>query len=200
MDEPHLKILHMIQEGIISAEEGEKLLDALDWGVELDGRGENGILGEAPAMVKATETIPAGPPAWVEWAWIYLLAGGILILGLAVIFTALLVQGGVHPVWLAFTLPLMVFGALVAGVAWWSRTARWLRVRVRDADTRISFSLPLPLRPVAWLVRAARPWVPQLQDTPIDELILLLSETEGEGILAVEVNEDEGEEVSVYFG
>jgi hypothetical protein len=88
----------------------------------------------------------------------------------------------------------------VVALAWWSRTARWLHVRIRDEGTRINFSLPLPLSPAAWLVRLARPWVPQLRDTPVDELILSMAEMEDEGILALEVNEGEGEEVQVYFG
>ena len=82
----------------------------------------------------------------------------------------------------------------------WSRTARWLHVRIRDEGTRVNFSLPLPLRPAAWLVRLARPWVPQLRDTPVDELILSMAEMEEEGILALEVSEGDGEEVQVYFG
>ncbi len=41
-------------------------------------------------------------------------------------------------------------------------------------------SLPLPLRPAAWALRLARPWVPQLKDTAVDELILSLAEADVE--------------------
>jgi hypothetical protein len=76
-----------------------------------------------------------------------------------------------------------------------------LHVRVRDGEKRINISLPLPLRLAAWGVRLARPWVPQLRDTAVDELILSLAEADSqEGILAVEVNEGADEQVRVYLG
>jgi CHASE2 domain-containing sensor protein len=97
--------------------------------------------------------------------------------------------------------PLLIFGALVAGLTWWSRTARWLHVRVREEEQRINISLPLPLRPAAWALRLARPWVPQLKDTAVDELILSLAEADvEEEILIVEVDEGEGEQVEVRIG
>jgi len=217
MEESRLKILHMIQDGVISAEEGETLLDALDGDREPGDHPEmarftetvgstgaaypagNTSLGES-VVDEATQPLPAGPPRWVRQIWIYPLAGGVLLLALTGVVTALLVQGGDRLGWLVCSLPLMVFGALVVALAWWSRTARWLHVRIHDAGTRINFSLPLPLRPVAWLARLARPWVPQLRDTVIDELILSLAELGEEDVLALEVNEGEGEEVWVYFG
>ena len=98
-----------------------------------------------------------------------------------------------------FMIYAMVFGGLVVALAWWSQSARWVHVRVRNQETRFRFSLPIPLRPIAWLARLARPWVPQMQDYPVDELILGLADMQEEDILAVEVN-DEGEEVQVYLG
>ena len=200
MGEEYHKVLQLIQEGVISAEEGAKLLDALDWGSKPDDQPENGTLMEWQSSPKESEALQGGPPAWIHWAWVYVLAGGVVILGLAGIATTLLVQGGSRLAWLVCTLPLIACGALVVALAWWSRTARWLHVRIRDEGTRINFSLPLPLRPAAWLVRLARPWVPQLRDTPVDELIVSMAEMEEEGILALEVSEGDGEEVQVYFG
>lgn len=195
MDEAYLKVLQMIQNGTISAEAGEKLLDALSW-----GKPENGTFTAGGAKADESEPLPVGPPPWVHRVWVYPLAAGVVLIGLAGMATSLLVQveGGLG--WLACTLPLMIFGALVVALASWSRTARWLHVRVRDQETRFNFSLPLPLRPAACLARLAGPWVPQLRDTPIDELILSLAEVEDEGTLAVELGEGEGEEVQIYFG
>ncbi len=200
MDETHLKILQMIQDGVISAEEGEKLLNALDGAARLAPEGQPGAVGvaEQPGG-EGAKMSPAGPPGWSRRVWIYPLAGGVSLLALAGMASVLLAQRE-HWGWLVCTLPLMGFGALVAALAWWSRTARWLHVRVRDEGTRINFSLPLPLRPAAWLARLARPWVPQLRDTALDDLILSLAEMDDEDILAVEVNEGESEEVRVYFG
>ena len=199
MDETNLEILRMIEKGTISAEEGEMLLDALDSG---PGPGDRLALerdaGWQAAPEEADHRSP-GPPAWTQRLWIYPLAGGIVLVSLAGMATTLLVSVGVYLGWLACTLPLMALGGLVAALAWWSQRARWVHVRVRDQGTRFKFSLPVPLRPVAWLARLARPWVPQMRDIPVEEMILALVDMEEDEVLGVEVN-DEGEEVRVYFG
>jgi hypothetical protein len=197
MDSAYLKVLQMIQDGVISAEEGAKLLDALEPGPQSAHQppGET-----SPDEGKAAPA-PVGPPAWARWVWVYPLAAGLGLLAIAGVFTGMVMRDGRQLGWLACTLPPMVFGALVMALAWWSRSARWLHVRVRDGEKRINVSLPLPLRLAAWGVRIARPWVPQLQDTAVDELILSLEEADGqEGILAVEVNEGTDEQVRVYLG
>ena len=197
MDDAYLKILQMIQDGTISAEEGARLLDALGQGPQLADRSA----GEVMPNEGAAATAPVGRPSWARWAWVYPLAAGLGLLAIAGIFTGLVMRDGRQLGWLACTLPPMVLGALVMALAWWSRDARWLHVRVRDGVKRINISLPLPLRLAAWGVRMARPWVPQLQDTAVDELILSLAEADSrEGILAVEVNEGADEQVRVYLG
>lgn len=167
MNEAHLKVLYMIQDRVISAEEGERLLDALD------GRPEPGAsLQMAASMASADQ---AGPPSWAHTVLSYLLVGGTWLVGVGGIATWFLVQGGSRMGWLACTLPLMLLGALVVALAWWSRTARWLHIRVREQETRFNFSLPLPLRPAAWLAGLARPWLPRFRETAIDELIWSLA-------------------------
>lgn len=198
MDETYLNILRMIQDGTISAEDGEKLLAALETGAEPNHQPQNGLLSVEEVAAGEDEEGSTKPPDWAHRTWLYLAAAGVLLMSLAGLVTVPLVQGGNRLGWLACTMPLMVFGALVFALAWWSRTARWLHVRVRNQGTRFNFSLPLSLRPAAWLIRLAQPWIPQLRDMAIDELILSLEELQGEGILAVEVNEGKGEEVQVY--
>jgi hypothetical protein len=197
MDSAYLKVLQMIQDGTISAEEGAKLLDALGQGPQPADQ----PAGETLPHESAATIAPVGPPSWARWAWVYPLAAGLGLLAIAGIFTGLVMRDGRQLGWLACTLPPMILGALVMALAWWSRSARWLHVRVRDGEKRINISLPLPLRLAAWGVRMARPWVPQLQDTAVDELILSLAEADSqEGILAVEVNEGADEQVRVYLG
>jgi hypothetical protein len=198
MDDAYLKILQMIQDGTISAEEGAKLLDALG-GQESEPADQPA--GEASRAEGVTATAPVGPPSWARWAWVYPSAAGLGLLAIAGVFTGLVMRDGRQLGWLACTLPPMILGALVMALAWWSRSARWLHVRVRDGERHINISLPLPLRLAAWGMRMARPWVPQLQDTAVDELILSLAEVDSrEGILAVEVNEGADEQVRVYLG
>jgi hypothetical protein len=199
MDETYLEVLRMIEHRTISAEEGEMLLEALDVGSEPKFESANSILTAPRAAAEESETWPSEPPAWAQGAWIVLLTGGVLLIGLAGMTTALLIAVTSRPGWLVCTLPLMLMGALAIVLASWSRTARWLHVRVRDQDTRFRISLPLPLRPAAWLARLARPFVPKMQDIPVDQMILALAEMEEEGPLSVEVSEG-GEEVQVYLG
>jgi len=76
-------------------------------------------------------------------------------------------------------------------------------VRVRQADgPNITIAFPLPLGLVAWGLRIAQPFVPQLKDTGVDELLLAMQEELGDGHpFVVEVDEGEdGEQVQVYFG
>ena len=58
MDEAYLKILEMIQDGIISAEEGEKLLEALDSGSGPGDQPANDI----PSEYQATSIRNEAPP------------------------------------------------------------------------------------------------------------------------------------------
>ena len=199
MDEAYFEILRMVESGTISAEEADMLLDALDAGSEQVIRTANGTATGWEVTVDQVDTWSPKPPDWAQQAWLIPLTGGVLLIALAGMVNALLLGGGSRLGWLVCTLPLMLLGALAIVLAWWSRTARWLHVRVRDHDTRFRISLPLPLRPVAWLARLARPFVPQMHDIPVDEMILALAEMEEEGLVAVEVSE-EGEEVQVYIG
>jgi hypothetical protein len=200
MDEAYLEILRMVESGTISAEEAEMLWDALEAGSEQVIRTTNGTATGWEVMADQVETWSPKPPDWAQQAWLIPLTGGVLLVALAGMANALLMGDGSRLGWLACTLPLMLLGALVIALAWWSRTDRWLHVRVRNHDTRFRISLPLPLRPVAWLARLVRPFVPQMHDIPVDEMILALAEMEEEGMLGVEVNDDDGGEVQVCFG
>ena len=105
--------------------------------------------------------------------------------------------------WLVVGGLLLALGVLGVLVGWWMQRARWLYVHVRQADgPNILIAMPLPLRLVGWLLRIARPFVPQLKETGVDELLLALHEELKDGRpFTVEVNEgQDGEQVRVYFG
>jgi hypothetical protein len=103
--------------------------------------------------------------------------------------------------WLPFLL-----GLAVMVMAWGSRTARWLHLRVQQRPGEwprtIAFSFPLPLRLTAWFLRSFGPYIPQLKGTGVDEMILALGRTTGPtSPLLVEVEEGEnGERVQIYIG
>ena len=189
MDE-RMRILELIEAGEINAEEGARRLEAL---VEST---------EAPEP----PTAPAAPvprPAMVEWLWqivfwtgVALMAvGGVLV---ASVYTESLVTG-----WLAWGWIFFLLGVVVLLVGWWLQRAPWLSVRVRPSDgPKINIALPLPLTLIAWGLCIARPFVPQLEETGADEVLLALRDEMKKGQpFLVEVDEGEdGEQVQVYIG
>ena len=179
-----LRILELIEAGEINVEEGARRLEALAGGAK-------------------TPYIPAPRPRLVRWLWQAALGIGIAMLAwggllLARDYAGEAATGRAVWGWLLFAL-----GLTWVVLGWWLQRTRWFSLRVRRAGGHnISFALPLPLGPVAWVLRIARPFVPQLAETGVDELILAMREELRDGrSFAVEVDEGEdGEQVQVYFG
>jgi hypothetical protein len=202
MDEAQHKILQMIEDGSISAEEAETLLAAMDMDALQDENVEEAA-GFEGSPSPGTVTERRGMPMWWQRTWVYFLGGGLALAAIGVVVTAPISEGEISMGWLACTIPLMIFGALLAALTWWSRTARWVHVRVREEDNRVNISVPLPLKLAAWGVRVARPWVPELRETAADEVIMSLAEMDlqGQEMLVVEVDDEEtGEQVEVRIG
>ena len=64
----------------------------------------------------------------------------------------------------------MAFGLLVLFLSWWSQQARWVHVRVQDADgSRVSISLPLPLGLAGWGLRTFGRFIPNMKAEPYCE-------------------------------
>jgi hypothetical protein len=193
MEEERLQILRMVEAGQIQAAEAAKLLAAID----------------AAEEQETEETAPSAPkptPRPVErWArfWIYpLMAGGIALI------VGALVMGLVYSLdaargWLVCGWLPMVLGTLVIVLAWWSRQARWLHLRISERGKRkIAFSFPLPLGLAAWGLRIAQPFVPQLKETGVDDLIIALrdSATKDEPLFVDVQGDQDGERVELYIG
>jgi hypothetical protein len=87
----------------------------------------------------------------------------------------------------------------------WSRTARWLFVRVQNhhADGRprnILLGFPLPIGLAGWFLRTFGRHIDGLKHTNVDEVVQAISLTKNiKEPLIVNVNED-GERVQVYIG
>lgn len=203
-DKERMQILQMIEDGKISAEEGLRLLNALSPKPEADSGG--GAASASPA----SDAVPPPPQPelggyrdwWIKPMW---LGVAITILGSLFLYWVLKVAG--VSFWLVLASPPFVLGIVTMALAWASRTAKWLHIRIKtgeksDGPRRILISLPLPIGPAAWLLRVISPFIPKLRDTGVDELIMALSETTSpEAPLFVDVNEGEGgERVQVYIG
>ena len=203
MEQERLRILEMVRAGEISAEQAATLLAAL---------GETEAEPTLPAEGETEEHPAAAPPLPPEietsrWAqfWIYpMMAGGVvLILGaliMALVYTADAARGWLVCGWLP-----MILGLGVTLAAIWSRQATWLHLRISEGQggrQKVAFSFPLPLALAAWGIRIAQPFVPQLQDTGVDEVILALRESRkrNEPLFIDVQDEEDGERVQIYIG
>jgi len=231
MDErsERLHILEMIEGGVITPDEGTRLLKALE-GVYEPDESLAGDFETAPSSEQASSTA-SPPPAttaeeaveavhgtglpkeefnarlagWRRWWMIPLWVGvGITIIGGSLMFWAFQSTG--ISFWFACAwLPFLLGLALIV-LAYGSRTARWLHLRVHqkpgDWPQTIALSFPLPLHFTAWFLRTFRHYIPRLDRTGLDELILALEKTTSqENPFYVEVDEGEdGERVQIYIG
>jgi len=215
MSEERMKILEMIDQGVISAEEGYALLQALDEddqlpddGMEIDPFSEDDDLG----LIHTTEDHePPQPPdpedmeKWKRWWFIPVWIGaGITVIGGALMLWAWRASG--FGFWFACTWFPFLIGVMILALGWGSQKSPWLHVRVHqkngESPERVAISLPIPIRLTAWLLRTFGHFIPNMDATGLDEVILALADTkDGDGPFFVDVDEGEdGEKVQVFIG
>ena len=198
MNDERMQILKRVETGEISAEEAVRLLGALGQAptdsVEPDT--------SRPEPEPAASAPPLDVPKSLAEFWRYLMYVGVVQVVLGATLLYFVYGARASGWWAVLGWPLFVLGVLVTAVAWWLRTARWLHVRVTGKE-RVAISFPFPLKLAAWAVKIARPFVPRLQETGVDEIIMGLDDSlkQGGPPLYVDVSDDEkGEHVQVYIG
>jgi hypothetical protein len=195
MDDERMRILRRVEAGEISAEEAVRQLNALGQATQAEAEPQV-AQPEPPAS-----TSPDVPKGLAEF-WRYPLYVGVghIVLGAVLLYAVY--GASASGLWAVCGWPLFALGVMITAAAWWLRTARWIHVRVSGREN-IAISLPLPLKLTAWVVKIARPFVPRLRDTGVDEVIMGLGDAlkEGNQPLYVDVNDDEeGEHVQIYIG
>ena len=215
-----IQILEMIESGVITAGEGARLLQALDEDDRLeemqdasgasyadfadagDGNETGPVSGEVVENIFEPEI-----EKWRRWWMIPLWIGtGITIISSIMLFWVY--QSSGFNFWFGcLWLPFFV-GVAVMVMAWGSRSARWLHLRVQQEPGEwprtIAFSIPLPLRFTAWLMRTFGHFIPKVNNVDIDfEQLIQVFETSTtpETPFYIEVDEGEsGETVQIYIG
>ncbi len=157
---------------------------------------------------------PGPPPEALRWRrfWLipFFLGAAVLVAGAWLM--ALGLRTPISPFWLLCGLLPFWGGTLALALAFASRKAPWIHVRVHTGQNEwprnIAISLPAPLRLTAWVLRHFGGRIPQLAHTGLDEVLLALDE--GRALygrpggsplpLYIEVDEGDGERVQVYFG
>jgi hypothetical protein len=199
------EILEMIQRGTISADEGVKLIEALE-----ESWQEDMVIDPALDAVEkrissdndnASEDFIGRRKWWVIPFWTGV---GTTSLGGALMFWAYSSRGmgiGFFLSWIPFIIGV---GLMVLG--WNSKTGPWVHIRIQqkpgERPERIIISLPIPIRFVAWIIRTFSHFIPRLEGTGLDEIILALGDKSLDGApLSINVNDDqEGEQVKIYIG
>ena len=206
--EERKKILQMVEEGKISADEAAKLMRALDddsAGAEMEvfeteaGSGFEGSEASAPEFesVKVRARQFAMIPLWVGVFIAVLSAWGIF---------AIQQNAGVNFWFFCLMFPLML-GVLLIALGAGGQGSKWLYVNVdrrqaHDGPRNITFGFPLPLGLTAWFLRNFGHNMRGMNRANVDGIIEVLHATgkSGEPFI-VNVDDDEDDEhVQVYIG
>lgn len=194
MSEERAKILQMVADGKINADEASRLLAAL---------GDSTPEDDAAASESVEQDMAANLPHFGSLWVIPMYAGLVLFVCGALAIFPLAESGS----WLlaACGWPIFLLGLLAMIVAWSSRGSRWVHIRVTNIDSpvrNVKLSFPLPLRLTAWALKLGSRFAPGLKRTGVDEVILALNEgIQGDQPLYVDVQQGEGgERVQVYIG
>ncbi len=202
--EEQRRILKMVEDGKISADEAMTLIRALE---QDSPEAEMEVVEAAPSAGPAAEA-----PEFEEvkqrarkFAMIPLWIGvGITVLFAGFMFSAIQNQGfGFWFYCLSFP---FLFGVLLMALSAGGRYARWMFVDVRqkpgETPGRITFGFPVPLGFVAWVLRNFGHHIKGL-DNPdaAREMAAMLNKTiSSDSPLIVNVDDDDGTKVRVFIG
>jgi hypothetical protein len=221
-EQERLQILEMIEKGVISAEEGVRLLNSLQGEpgeestppinpagtISTDTRTTAEVVVEAATPSAKTASAPPefdeSIKKWRRWWWIPLAVGIVITVASGSLMYLAYLKSGLGFWFACLWFPLLL-GVLVISLAAAGRTTRWMHVRVHQEPGEwpktIAISMPLPIRFIAWLLRIFGPHIPRMDKTNLDEVILALDKTSPDQPFYVKVDEGEsGEKVEVYIG
>jgi hypothetical protein len=206
--EERRKILQMVEEGKISAEEAAHLMRVL----EADAAGAE-IEFVEPEPTSSFTTSETSAPEFEEvkqrarrFAAIPLWSG-ILIAVLSAWGMYGIQQNAGMNFWFYCLLFPLFLGVLLIALGAGGQSSRWLYVNVdrrfaHDGPRNITLGFPLPLGLTSWFLRTFGHNIHGMRNTNVDDIIQILDATRKTGVpFIVNVNDDEdGERVQVYIG
>jgi hypothetical protein len=207
--EERRKILQMVEEGKISAEQAANLMRALDTDA---AEAETDVLQTEPVTgfegadtssadefesVKARARNFAMIPLWI----------GVLIAVLSSWGIYSIQQNAGMNFWFYCLLFPLFLGILLIVIGAGGQSSRWLYVNIdrryaHDGPRNITLGFPLPLGLTSWFLRTFGHNIRGMKDTSVDDIIQILDATGKSGepfIVNVDDHED-GERVQVYIG
>ena len=206
--EERKKILQMVEEGKISAEQAAHLMRALEADPDpseievIEPESSSSFAGNetsAPEFeqVKARARRFAMIPLWIGVLMAVLSAWGIYSIQ----------QNSGMNFWFYCLLFPMFLGVLLIVLGAGGQSSRWLYVNVdrryaEDGPRNITLGFPLPLGLTSWFLRTFGHTIHGMKNTNVDDIIQILDATKKSGEpFIVNVNDDkDGEHVQVYIG
>jgi hypothetical protein len=206
--EERRKILQMVEEGKISAEEAANLMRALDAdaaGAEIEVLEPEPASGFEGSESSASEFEDVKRRAR-RFAMIPLWTGTLIAVLSAWGMYGILQIAGMNFWFYCLLLPLFL-GILLIAIGAGGQSSRWLYVNVdrryaQDGPLNITLGFPLPLGLTSWFLRTFGHYIHGMNNTSVDDIIHILDATRKSGEpFIVNVNDDEdGERVQVYIG
>jgi hypothetical protein len=204
--EERKKILQLVQDGKISAEQAASLMRALEEDAaqpEVEILETGAVSGNEEAYAPEFEAVKARArrfamiPLWIGVFLTVLSAWGIY---------SIQERSGVN-FWSFFLMIPLLLGVLLIALGAGAQNSKWLYVNVdrrnaSDWPRNITLGFPLPLGLTAWFLRSFGHNIRGMQNTNVDEIIQILDATGKSGApLIINANDNEdGEHVQVYIG
>ncbi len=214
-DDVKRKVFDMVEQGQISADEGLRLIKALEGRKEpntdaVDIQMTETQPDQAESIDFKEKRYPQIPEEELKrmdrlkrW-WILPFGVGILItiLGAIWMYMGYAANGFGFGFWLSWV-PFLL-GIFILVISFQSSRSVWLHVRIKQragqTPQRIAISLPLPLTLTRWVISTFGDKIPGMRDQPVDEYSDILKSVSPEEPFYVHVDEGDGEEVEVFIG
>lgn len=209
--EERRKILQMVADGKISAEEAATLMRALDESGEESDSGEPEVIEIGPVTGGERSEAPEIDEVRMRahrFSGAFLWIGVLMTVFIAWWMFSVQQNSGLNFWFYCLGMPLTL-GIMLIALGAGSRTSRWLYVNVdrtrskdQDGPRRISLAFPLPLGFAAWFIRTFGSRIEGLKNTNVDDVVTAISLAKNvRDPLIVHVDDsDSGEHVQVFIG
>ena len=213
VDQAERKILDMVEQGQITADEGLRLINAMhkNHTDEKSGavpvEGGNAYVPPADSESEHGPTIPKEEmdrmKAMKRW-WVLPFGIGLLatVLGAVWMYNGYVAKGFGAGFWFSW-IPFLL-GIGIVAVSFPTNRGVWLHVRIKqkpgESPQRISISIPMPIRLAKWAFSTFGDKIPDINGRPMDEISAILEGLSPEEPFYVHVNDEDGEAVEVFIG
>lgn len=204
MGEEEDRILQMLAEGRITAEEAETLLEAISRPPVVE-TGSGNLTVDDEIQEARPHTPPPDLSRFRRW-WrtaLFIVAGSAVLSGSGLV----LMYQSREPVTLLGFLciwPIFIISLFITILMLMTRHSTWMYLNVEEkGGSRFTFGMPMPLGWVKWGVRAARPFVPEKQAEHLETASAFASvmKEDPEAMpIVIDVDDDDGDNVHIYIG